>query len=69
MVSSIPLLSVLMTSPGCAREAALGARARGVCVRCGKAPVFRDVSDLSEYRISALCGVCWDVVVGGDEGE
>ena len=65
MVSSVPVLSDLLTRPGSAREAAAGARARGVCVMCGCVPVLRDASDLAEYRISAVCGLCWDGLFGG----
>lgn len=69
MSTSIPSLSELISRPGCAREAAVGARARGVCVRCDRAPVLRSESDLAEYRISAVCGPCWDGLFGGDDGE
>jgi hypothetical protein len=61
----VPCLSVLMTNPGSARDAAAGARARGVCIMCGEVPRLRSESDLAEYRISAVCGPCWDGLFGG----
>ena len=54
-------------APGGPRAAAEGWIARGLCIRCEKAPVIRTHLELAEYRISALCGPCWDSIFANDD--
>lgn len=47
------------------------AHAKGVCVDC-KQPVaglLRTIAEEREYRISGICGLCWDKMFSYEEVE
>ncbi len=41
------------------------AHQQGICISCKKTPVHKTELDKKEYEISALCGKCWDFIMGG----
>jgi hypothetical protein len=36
------------------------AHVRGICISCKQVPTHESTSDLKEWRISGLCGACFD---------
>jgi hypothetical protein len=45
------------------------AQDKGVCVSCKQVPTHESTLDLNEYRISGLCGACFDEATYAADSE
>ena len=43
------------------------AQAQQVCVICKRPPQLRTEAEVREYRISGVCGPCWDKMFADEE--
>ena len=43
------------------------AHQKGICVDCKQPPVLRTELEEKEYRISGICGKCWDKTFSEEE--
>lgn len=43
------------------------AHTTGVCIKCKQPPILRSPIEVAEYRISGVCGPCFDVITADED--